>query len=110
MKIQSILCVGILALSTSAFARTKSYNVSFSEPVKAGSITIDPGKYKLTVDGSSAVFDNTANGKTLSVPVKVESMSRKFNDTSWQTRDQNGARVLQSMDLGGSTTKLDFSR
>jgi len=110
MKIRlKMLCVGVLILSTFALARAKSYDVSFSEPMKAGNVTIDPGQYRLMIEGSNAIFGNTRDGKAFTVPVKMESSNTKFAYPAWQTLDQGGAKILESMDLGGTTTKLEFA-
>jgi len=108
MKSLSML-VGILALATISFASTKSYTISLTHPAKAGSQSLTAGDYKVKVDGPNAVFTDLRTSKSVSVPVKVETTEKKFKVTSVDSTLDGAAERINSIQLGGSTTKLDFA-
>ena len=108
MTIKAMFIVGALCLSAAAFAGTKSYQVSLTTAVKAGSAKLPAGQYKLTVDGSNAVLTD-ANKKAYTNAVKVETGDRKYQETAVETEKRDGEEHLKSIKLGGSTTKLEFT-
>lgn len=110
MTTKSLLIVGALTLSSLGVASAKSFDIIFTAPSKAGNTELKPGEYKLKVDGSQAVFSDAQSGKSFTVPVKVENASTKFDHTMVNTTNQNGMDNIQSIDLAGSTTKLEFGQ
>ena len=108
MTARSALVIGVLTLSSVAMARTKSYSVNLSEPVTVHNTQLAPGDYKVTIEGSNAVFDDTQKGTSYTLPVKVESAPKKFDVTSMDTVREGDSNNLTSISLGGSNTKLDF--
>ena len=103
------LWIGAAALSTVAFAAPKTYNVSVSAPMKAGSAQLVPGDYKVKVEGSNAVFTDQHTRASVTVPVKVENAPAKFSSTALDTTKQGDTTHITAIELGGSTTKLEFS-
>lgn len=103
------LLVGMLALAALAFASTKTYNVSFTHSAKAGSQQLTAGEYKLKIDGANAIFTDVRTSKSVSVPVKVETGAKKFTVTSVDSSEDGAAQRINSIQLGGSTTKLEFT-
>ncbi len=103
------LLVGMLALAAVAFASAKTYNVSFSHPAKAGGQQLTAGEYKQKIDGANAVFTDVKTSKSVSVPVKVETGAKKFSVTSVDSSEEGSAERINSIQLGGSTTKLEFT-
>ncbi len=110
MTTKSLLFLGALTLSTLRIASAKSFDVIFTSPAMAGSTQLQPGQYKLKVDGSQATFVQTDGTKSFTVPVKVENSATKFDHTSVNTTNQNGMDNIQSINLAGSTTKLEFGQ
>jgi hypothetical protein len=105
-----ILSIGALALSTVALAASKSYNVVVSTPMKAGTVALAPGDYKVQVEGSNAVFTDSRTRQSVTVPVKVENGDSKFNSTALDTTVQGSTTQITSIELGGSKTKLEFAK
>jgi hypothetical protein len=103
-----LLLVGALALASLSLASAKSYDITLTQAAKAGSVQLAAGQYRLKVDGSNAVFTSVDGNKSVSVPVKVESAEKKFDQTAVETNDSNGASKVEAIELGGSTTKLEF--
>ncbi len=109
MKKTLFLLAGVLALACLSLASAKTYTVDLNHPSKAGSQQLTPGEYKLKVDGGNAVFTDTKTQKSVTVPVKVETNQKKFPVTSVDTTSEGSAERINSIQLGGSTTKLDFA-
>jgi hypothetical protein len=103
-----LLLVGALALASLSLASAKSYDITLTQAAKAGSAQLAAGQYRLKIDGSNAIFTNLDNNKSVTVPVKVENAAKKFDQTAVDTTDANGTSKVESIELGGSTTKLGF--
>ena len=110
MTIKSMLMVGALCLSTVSLVRAKTYEIYISSPSMAGSVQLPAGEYKLKVEGTTAVLTEVDNDKTYVTEVKVESADRKFDNTSVVTSASGGANRIESIEIGGSTTRLEFGR
>ena len=103
------LLVAIFALATLSFASTKSYSVTLPHASKAGNQQLTAGEYNVKVDGSNAIFTDKRTHKSVTIPVKVETGEKKFPVTSVDSTTQGAAERIDSIQLGGSTTKLEFS-
>jgi hypothetical protein len=109
MTKRSLLLLGVLAMSILSIASAKSYTVAFTSPVIVGNAQLPAGEYTLKVDGSNAVFTNVDSNKSVATPVKIENADKKFDVTSVETTQQGNASHIHGIQLGGSTTKLDFN-
>jgi hypothetical protein len=109
MKKSFVLGV-MLSLSTLAFAGQKSFTVVFDKTATVGSVTLVPGEYKVKVDGNNAVFTNNSNFKSVSTAVKVETAEKKFKDTAVDSVNNASGQTVQSITIGGTTTKLEFGK
>jgi hypothetical protein len=108
MTVKSVLLAGVLALSTLSLASAKTYEISLAGPSKAGSITLKPGQYRLKVDGSNAIFTEVETSKQFTVPAKVQTSDKKFEDTRVDAQKDSGTDVIKDIELGGTKTKLEF--
>jgi hypothetical protein len=110
MKTSLILVFGaILSLSSFSFAGQKSYEVIFSAPAKVGGVQLKAGEYKVTVDGANAVFTDS-KAKSVTAPVKVENATKKFQHTAVDASREGTIDTVNSIEFGGSTTKLEFTK
>ena len=109
MKKSFVLGV-MLALSTVAFAGQKSFTVVFDKAATVGAVTLAPGEYKVKVDGTNAVFTNNSSFKSVSTAVKVETSEKKFKDTAVDSVTSASGQTVQSITIGGTTTKLEFGK
>jgi hypothetical protein len=109
MTNKSLLGIMALALSTFAVAGPKTYDLVVSNTVKAGDAQLEPGEYKLRVEGSNAVFTDTQTGKSITLAVKVENADKKYDSTALDTTKQGAIEQLTSIELGGSKIKLEFA-
>jgi hypothetical protein len=109
MTMKSFLCVAVMALTSFGVANAKSYDIVLDDQVKAGAVQLKPGAYTLKVKGDSAVFTSINTGKSYTAPVKLDNNGPKNDATTVRTSTENGAEVLRSIRLGGSTTTLEFN-
>jgi hypothetical protein len=105
---KSLLVTGTLVLSSLSMGYAKTYDLVFSTPVKAGSTQLQPGQYRLKVKGNTAEFTNVDTEKTYSAPVKIENAGKKHDVTAVDTNNENGTSQIQKIELGGSSTDLEF--
>ena len=109
MTKKSLLLVGALAFSSLPLATAKSYDIILSAPAKAGSVQLAPGEYKLKVEGSNAVFTDVQSDKSYTAPVKIEKAGRNFDATTVESKSEGDMQDIQAIDLGGSSTRLEFT-
>lgn len=109
MKWKSLLLTGAFALSSAAVLSAKSYDIVLDSPSQAGQVQLSKGEYRVKLQGSNAVFTNIDTGKKFTAPVKVENAAKKFDETAVEAVTQNGTAHIKSIDLGGSTTQLEFA-
>ena len=105
---KSLLLIGTLALA--GLASAKSYaNMVISTPAHVGGQTLTAGEYVVQVKGDKAIFTNVNTDRAVTVTVKVENASETFDRTAAACKTTDGAMQIQSIELGGSNTKLDLS-
>ena len=109
MKKSFVLAL-VLSLSTVVFAGQKSVTVVFDKETTVGSLKLAPGEYKVKVDGTNAVFTNNSNFKKATTAVKVETGDKKFKDTAVDSVKTASGDAVQSITIGGTTTKLGFGK
>jgi type 1 fimbria pilin len=109
MKKKLSLLAAVLALATVSFASAKTYNVSLTHPAIAGKQQLTPGDYRVKVDGGNAVFTDLKTSKSFTVPVKIETGDKKFRYTAVDSTAEGGTERINAIELGGSTTKLEFA-
>jgi len=109
MTVRTLLITGSLALASASLGLAKTYDITITEPTKAGAVELQPGQYKLKMEGSQAVFTDSRD-KSFSVSAKVENAGKKFNYTSLESSDQNGVGTLQAIDLGDSNTRIALGK
>jgi hypothetical protein len=106
MTTKSVVLIATLALA--GIANAKSYAITLSAPAKAGSIQLAAGEYSLKVQGSNAIFTNVQTGKSVTAAVKTETANKKFDVTAVTCDAKDGDNYITSVELGGSTTKLEL--
>lgn len=106
MKLSRLL----LSFSTLALAiasAASSYHFSlFQKSVVAGK-ELQPGDYKIQLDGNKAIIK--AGKQSVEAAVKVENGTEKFSETSVRYTTADGKMTVQEIRLGGTSTKLVFN-
>lgn len=110
MNTKSLLMVGALTLASLGIASAKSYDITLVSRAKVGDTELKPGQYKLKIEGSQAVFTDVESSKELTAPVKIQNNAKKFDHTAVETTRQGDMDAIQSIELSGSTTKLEFGQ
>jgi hypothetical protein len=105
MFLRSLVAFTVLGLSV---AGAKSYDVTLPQAARAGSADLKPGKYSVVVDGSKIRFKDSVTGKITEADVTVVTAPKKFAETQVDSAQMNGTNTIREIDLGGSTTKLQF--
>lgn len=106
MKLKFVLGFAVVALS---LASAKSYEVSVDAVSTVGTVQLQPGEYKVSIDGSNAKFTDVNSGKSVETPVTIETNGKsKFDATSLESQKVNGVNKVSEIDLGGTATKLKF--
>jgi hypothetical protein len=90
-------------------ASAKSYDIAFTGPTMVGSAQLPAGEYTLKVEGSNVVITNVNNNKSVTAPVKIENVDKKYDETAVESTTQGNAQRLNAIELGGSKTKLEFN-
>jgi hypothetical protein len=108
MKMKSVLLAAVLALCTLSLGIAKTYGISFSHPIKAGSIALSAGDYKLTIDGNKATFTEVKTSKSFTTDVKVENAAKSFENTRVDEATDGGNAVIKDIEVGGSKIKIAF--
>jgi hypothetical protein len=106
MTTKSLLLIGTLALA--GIASAKSYDIVLSAPAKAGSLQLAAGEYSVNALGSVAVFTSLDTGKKFIAVVRAEDSGKKFDATAVACNSKDGAERITSVELGGSSTRLEF--
>jgi hypothetical protein len=105
---KSVLLTGILAAASISIGYAKTYDVELSHATQAGTVQLKAGSYHVKVDGDKAIFTDVDSDKQYSVPVKVENAAKKFDYTRIDETVSGNAGMLKDIQLGGSTTQIDF--
>jgi hypothetical protein len=108
MSLKSIFVVFALTLTTAGFALADSI-FSLASPAMLGARKLKAGQYEVKIKKDQAVFTDP-DGKTFSMPVKVEESATKFDITVASTSSKAGVDLVTEIDLGGSKTKLMFAQ
>jgi hypothetical protein len=105
---KSVFLTGILALASIAIANSKTYDVDLAHATQAGAVQLQAGSYHVKLDGGNAIFTDVNSLKQYTVPVKVENAAKKFEYTMIDATSNGGVDMLKDIQLGGSTTQIDF--
>jgi hypothetical protein len=109
MTKRSLLVLGVLAMLSLPIASAKSYTIAFIGPTVVGNTQLPAGEYKLKVDGSNVVITSVDKNKSVTAPVKIENVDKKYDETAVESTTQGNAQHINAIELGGSNTKLEFN-
>jgi len=93
---------GLATVALTIASAATGYTVKFFDAVTINGAKLEPGEYRVEVNGDTAMIKH---GKTVAeAPVKVENSDRKY---STNTVRMEGDRVSE-IGIGGTHTKLVF--
>lgn len=105
--ILALLAIG--SATSGAAEKSRSYDLSVTTAVKLGAQVLNVGDYKITLEGSNAVFtkkSNSHNKTTFTVPAKLEAVNRRFDHTTMHLVMDAGQPRISSLELKGSKDLL----
>jgi len=102
-----LFACGLLAVGLSA-AASRSCEIFLPAPTQAGSVLLQPGQYRVSVDGSEAVFQEVRSARSFRTAVTVEDSPAEFEKTRILTSKNAGPRRVDAIEIEGSTTKIEF--
>jgi hypothetical protein len=105
---KSILLAAALGLFGLTFASAATYNIQLPNPAKVGTAQLAAGSYKLNLNGRIATFTNVETNRSVMVVVREGVGSRRFERTTVELRNENGADRLESLDLEDSSSTVEF--
>jgi hypothetical protein len=95
---------GFASVAVMVASAASGYNVKFFDTVMINGAKLQPGEYRVEVNGNTAVIKH---GKTVTeAPVKVENSDEKFQNNTVRL---DGDRVSE-IRLGGTHTRLVFEQ
>jgi predicted secreted protein len=98
----------LFAVAGLSVAGAKSYDITFAAPAVLGTTLVPAGQYQLKLDGSKVTLVNAESGKHLAADATVTAMPQKFSETIVQSKRVDGKDLVDVIQLGGTTTALDF--
>ena len=103
-----VVCLAAAALAATAADSAKSYRVKFFEKSNIGGTELQPGEYRVEVNGGMATIK--AGKQIVEAPVKVEDSTAKTSSTTVRYSKENGKYKVEEIRIGGTNTKLVFSQ
>lgn len=101
-----VVTFATLALAL-ASAAEKTYHVTLSEPTSVNGTQLQPGDYKVQMEGDKAVFKM---GKTVvEAPAKVENAEHKYSTTQVAIDSAGKQSKINEIRIGGTNTRIVFS-
>jgi hypothetical protein len=105
--LKRIALLAAVALVSVSLASAKSYTIRISDACKAGPVQLQPGEYKVKLDGSKVILQDS-KGRTIEAPARVEEADRKFDYSSVVTSRTDSGTRLNWIGLGGTKTRIVF--
>jgi hypothetical protein len=103
-----ILSFAMFALVAVAELALDGEMVSFSAPSKIGTAVLQPGLYRLKLQGAVLFLTEPTTKKAVSAIVRVEKTAKKSGFTAAQGRTVDGVQHIETILLQGVDYKLVF--
>lgn len=97
----------LIALLAAGLVSAKTYTFTLSDATQAGSTKLDPGQYKLKVDGSKVMLKDSS-GRDVAAKARVETAKEPYRNTEVSVTRSNGGPTLQWIGLAGSSSRVIF--
>ncbi|HTP89565.1 MAG TPA: hypothetical protein VMJ34_21600 [Bryobacteraceae bacterium] len=95
------------ALLAGAVLSAETFKVNITDKVQVGQTQLQPGKYLLEVDGSSAVLKDKS-GKAIDAKTKVEQTDKKASETKIGVKTSQATELLESITPKGGRVRVTF--
>ena len=77
----SFVLTGALALVALCSANAETYEILLPQAIHAGAVLLQPGQYRVKVDGSNAIFEEVRSERLFQTAVKVEDAGTPYETT-----------------------------
>jgi hypothetical protein len=105
-----VMVLAILALVASAgTVPAGHYRFTLDRPAIVKGTVLKAGDYRLALGDAKVVITDSYGHKPIEVPVKIESVEKKFGETVIGYNTENGKDSIREIRLGGTTTKVVFN-
>jgi len=101
------LVVALLLSALLAFGAAKTYTVNLTDRYKVQDKVLEPGQYKVVVEGNQAVLKK--GKEDILTGARVEEVNTRYRNTAIGTRLEQNTRVLTEIYLGGTNKKVVFT-
>lgn len=101
-----IIVAVLTVAATLGFAAANRYRVDIPNAVWVGTAELKPGSYTLELEGDKATL--RAGASSVEVPVKVESATKKHDQTAVTISRQDNKAFLKEIRLRGTATTVVF--
>src|SRR5665811_1243025 len=88
------------ALALGVATAASNYSLNLDSKVWIGDKVLQPGDYKVTMNGDKAVIKSGKN--VIEVPAKVEASPNKYSVSTIDTKNEGGKVMLKEIHVGGS--------
>jgi len=99
--------IALLALLSLSLLSAKTYTFTIYDTAQAGGTKLQPGDYRVKLDGDQVVFMDNA-GNRIDAVMKLETVDRKFEQTSITSSKEDGTNRIESIELGGTKIRIVF--
>jgi uncharacterized protein RhaS with RHS repeats len=110
MKSTSLVAGAVLFLAAATIASARSWDIAVDHTAQAGNMTVPSGDYTVRLKGTQATLTSEDSGKSYDIPVKIVNVDRKYDETAVVSIENNGTEVIESIELGGTATEIEFAR
>jgi hypothetical protein len=106
MRNKTLVILALFTLLAVSVASAKTYSITLYNPSQFGSTTLQPGDYKLKLDGTKAIVVDRLGKTAAEANVRVETANKKFDRTELTLNTAGGTSKVTEVALGGSKTRL----
>ena len=91
-------------LTGMAFAISKSFTVTLPETVNIGGTALKPGDYKAQLQDQKLIIKH--GHESAEAAVKIETVDKKYGNTSVSYAKENGTNKMESIQVGGTHMRV----
>lgn len=107
-RIAALLLASGLLLANLSIARTKTCEILLAAPTQAGTVVLAPGQYRVTMEGTDAIFLDVRSARSFRTAVRVEDSGATYEVTRISTSKKAGMERMNAIEFEGSGTKIEF--
>jgi hypothetical protein len=108
-KLASFVLAAGLGLVALCSANAGTYEILLPQSIYAGTVLLAPGQYRVTVDGSNAIFQEVRSERSFHAAVRVEDAGVPYEITRIRTSKNAGVERMDAIEFEGTGTKIEFS-